>query len=166
MITKILANGLPSTFPPHLREIRLVEDLAHVQCRLRHASRRFSVRRRTVVSIARPMRRSPSVHNALVLNLRSGDANVDVRGRSSCFLPSLFLRLSPSRSAFPLYYYFVFLFSSILPQSRVHYVHFLSFSFFLSFFASLLLSLSHPSCASCRRVLPLDWRFVTRNHTR
>lgn len=45
------------------------------------------------------MRRSPSVHNALVLNLRSGDANLDVRRRSPplAISFSLFLYLSFSR---------------------------------------------------------------------
>lgn len=53
------------------------------------------------------MRRSPSVHNALVLNLRSGDANLDVRRRSPplavSFSQFLYLSFShydsPSRPA-------------------------------------------------------------------
>lgn len=40
------------------------------------------------------MRHSPSVHNALVLNLRSGDAHLDVRGRSPHHPFSISLALS------------------------------------------------------------------------
>lgn len=117
------------------------------------------------------MRRSPSVHNALVLNLRSGDTNLDVCGRSPplvlspslCFIAPLSLPFYPSSSHLysPLaahHYYYTYLsplcnFSLDLVSSCVYA---LSLSFHL--LSRLLRKL--PT------LLPLDWRFVTRNHTR
>lgn len=144
---------LASTFALHLREIRPTPFLAYV-CRLRHvrhASRRWCARRRAAaVGIARPMRRSPSVHNALVLNLRSGDANLDIRGRSP-FLALFFsllhcLSFSRRVSLFAAYHYHcVSLHSPTFLLLRIRESD-TPLSPYLPLFVPLLWS----SCASCR----------------
>lgn len=117
------------------------------------------------------MRRSPSVHNALVLNLRSGDANLDVRRRSPPLAISfpmflcLFLALrSPSRPAI----------ITVSPLSPISFklVSPRICSLYPSPFnplSPLFLSHTRTHILVLRKlptVLPLDWRFVTRNHTR
>ena len=96
------------------------------------------------------MRRSPSVHNALVLNLRSGDANLDVRRRSPplaiSFIPvSLPLFLALRFSFATRHYHCVSSLSNLLQTCLLSYMFSLSLS---SFPLSLSLSLSHSSCAS------------------
>lgn len=102
-----------------------------------------------VVGIARPMRRSPSVHNALVLNLRSGDANLDVRRRSPplAISFSLFLYLSFSRYESPSRPAIITML--LLSPTSFKLVSFRICSLYSSPPPSL--SLSHSSCASCRR---------------
>lgn len=87
------------------------------------------------------MRHSLSVHNALVLNLRSGDAHLDVRGRSPPHPLSLLLFLSAGA------------------------LHLIFTGRRFSLYSPLDLAFE-PRLRKLPTVLPLDWRFVTRNHTR
>lgn len=148
---------LDLTFAPYLHEIRLTDALPHVHTlSTTHPTRIRAIQRAqtvAVVGIARPMRRSPSVHNALVLNLRTGDANLDVRRRS----PPLAISFSM----------FLYLFLALrFPFAARHYHCVSSLSELLqtcllscvcSLYPSppnppLYLSLTHsPPCASCRR---------------